>query len=427
MIVTFGFAIYFTKVVVPASGSGRTANDGDLYWGLAGGISQVLVIATAPLLGAICDFSGQKKRALLITFLTCILGTAALWLVTPGALALAVALFIVSNMGFSSGENLIAAFLPELAGPSSMGRLSGYGWALGYLGGLASLGVCFPFLMGGIDVEHAGMVRLSFVAVALFFLLTGLPTFLFLRERALPRPRPGGAGYFRAGLRQVTSTIREARRYRQLFRFLWVFLCYSCGITIVISFSMIFAERELRLSVGEILGLFAILQVSAALGAFVFGHIQDRLGARRTIRIALGLWILAVVGAALTHSKAPFYVVANIAGLAMGSSQSAARALVGSFSPAGQSGEFFGLWALFGKMSAVIGPPVFGLASKALGGQRPALALTAAFFVAGWVALAWIDEAEGRAAAQGDLRSPPDARSGGTPPAPPGSRAPRGS
>ena len=395
LILTFSFPIYFTDVVVAAAGMEGMK---DSLWGMSVSLSQAIVLLTAPVVGAIADYSGAKKKFLAFTYIGCIAGTACLAALSPQNLIPCLAAFVFATVCFSSGENIVAAFLPEIAPPGKMGRISGLGWALGYLGGLGSLFACMPFLLDGIDAAHADQVRLSFVAVALFFLLGGLPTFLFLRERALPRPLPPGKGYVAVGISRTLETLSRVRRYRQLFRFLGVFLLYTCGINIVVVFATRFAKEAMGMTTGQLLIFFCILQLSASLGAFAFGVLQDRLGSKLAIQLSLVLWIGACLGAYWTTSLTVFYAVGNIAGMAMGAAQSGGRALVGTFSPVSRSGEFFGFWGLSWKLSGVIGPLVFGLASDALG-MRPAILITTAFFVLGLIAMSFIDEEQGRRAA----------------------------
>jgi UMF1 family MFS transporter len=403
MIITFSFALYFVETVVP--GAGKSQETGKLLWGIGAAISQWIVVLSAPLVGALADFSGAKKRFLLLSYLGCVLGTGLLALVGPGDVALGMVLFIASCVCYSAGENLIAAFLPEIAPPERMGRISGAGWALGYIGGLASLAVCFPFLRAGVGPEQASSVQASFLVVAAFFLLGGLPTFLFLRERAVPQPLPPGRTYFGIGLQRVLETLRRVRRYRQLFRFLCVFLVYASGINVVVAFATIFAKQEMGMGMTELLVFFLVLQISASVGALAFGVLQDRLSSRTAVILSLVLWLAVCLGAYWTRSTGVFYVIGNLAGLAMGASQSAARALVGTFSPVARSGEFFGFWGLFWKLAGG-GPLVFGAVQLWLG-SRNAILVTAGFFVLGIVGMCFIDEAEGRRAAREAPAAPP--------------------
>jgi UMF1 family MFS transporter len=323
-----------------------------------------------------------------------------LWLAGPGAIAPALALFVAANIAYSVGENLIASFLPEIARPEDMGKVSGFGWAWGYLGGLVSLGLCFPLVAPGFTVGNAANLRLTNVVTGAFFLLAGLPTILFLRERARPRPLPGGRGYIGHGFAEVLQSLRHVGHFRELAKFLVVFLLFNCGIVIVVSFASIFAERTLGFGPLELVAFFLVVQVSAALGAFVFGFVQDKLGARRTIVLTLSIWLLVTLGCYFIESKALFYIVGNVAGLAIGSSQSASRAPVGVLAPPSRSAEFFGFWGLFWKLSSAIGPLFFGLASWASGSQRVAILVTGAFFLLGIAGMLFVDEPAGRRAAE---------------------------
>ena len=398
VIVTVVFSLYFKKTVV--EGGGGTPQDGTNYWAFGLALSQILVLLSAPVLGAVADFSGAKKKFLFVTFVGCVAGTFALGWVGPGDLLLGLSLFVLSNFFFSSGENLIAAFLPELTTPERMGRISGMGWALGYLGGLGSLLACRPFLAEGFGPEQADSVQMAFVVVAVFFLVGGLPTFLFLRERAQPRAVPQGQTYLVLGFARVIATLRRIRDHRQLFRFLIVFMCYNCGIIIVISFSSIYADQALNMDSDELTTFFIVVQISASLGAFGFGYLQDRTGAKTALNLSLLIWVIVCLGAYRCETTVQFYVVGNLAGIAMGASQSGARALVGIFSPAGRSGEFFGFWGLVWKLSAVIGPLSFAYANDQLG-MRYAVLLTGVFFVLGIAGMTCVNEAEGRREARG--------------------------
>lgn len=401
LIVTVAYSVYFTKLVAPG-------DKADFLWGLGILISNLIVMLVAPILGAMADDMGRKKLFLVGTYLLCVGGTLALYFVLPGMVSLGLALFVLSNLGFSFGENLVAAFLPEISTPANVGRISGFGWGLGYLGGLACLVVCFKRISGGFGLDNLENLRLTWVATGLFFLVAALPTFIFLRERAARGPRRTLPEYGRVTFGRLAQTARALRHFSELARFLSVFFVFSCGLMSVIAFASIFAERTLGFTSKELILLFIALQVSSALGAFVFGAIQDKIGARRTIQIALVLWIAIAVATYFTVSKSVFWGVGVAAGLGIGSLQSASRGLVGLFSPVEKSGEFFGLWGFAGKGAYMLGPFIFGLISSATGSQRIAILSTACFFVAGLIGMFRVNEARGRAAAESWSNSPRD-------------------
>ena len=393
VIVTFVFSTVFTTLVA----AGPAA---DLWWGRATMISNIVVLLLSPLVGAVADESGRKKSFLFATYLLCIVGTASLWFVTPGHVALAIALFVVSNVAFSFGENFAGAFLPEISTPANVGKISGFGWGLGYFGGLASLACVYPLVArGGITLENFPNLRLAWPVTAAFFLLAGIPTFLWLRERAPKRSEPLSY-YFRNGFGRVAQTIRLAGNFAQLIRFLAVFFVFMIGVNATIAFSGIYAVRTFGFSAGELFLLGVALQIPAALGALLFGFVQDRIGARRSLQLALLIWVGVTIGSAMAPDKRAFWIAAMCAGLAIGSVQAASRALVGLFSPVDKSGEFFGLWGLAGKAAYACGPVLFGWISATAGSQRTAVWVNGIFFVAGFLLLFFVDERRGRAAAE---------------------------
>ncbi len=400
VVLTAVFNAYFVGVV--AAGAGLDSGTATLLWTLATGTANALVILTAPLLGALADHSAHKKRYLLITTAGCILATVALAQAGPGDLWPAMALLVLSATLYFTGENLIAAFLPELSPPEGMGRLSGYGWSLGYLGGLLVLGLSLGYIHWA---KEQGMGATQYVPGTLYitstvFALAALPTFLWLRERATPRPTPPG-GLFRAGMDRLRHTWHHARRHRDLFRLLVAITTYHCGINTVIVLAAVYAQEAMGFTTQDSILLILVVNVTAALGALLFGRLQDRLGAVPTLAITLGIWILTVAAAYAVESRGGFWWVANGVGIALGASQSAGRALVGCLAPRSRSGEFFGLWGLAVKLSAIIGPVSYGLIAHLTDGDhRSALLSTLVFFIAGLLLLLRVDEARGRAAAR---------------------------
>jgi len=400
VVLTAVFNAYFVGVV---AGNGPD-KDGTatLLWTVAMAITNLIVLASAPILGAIADHGAHKKRFLALTTVGCVFFTALLGFVGQGDVVWGMVLVILSSLMFASGENFIAAFLPEIAGPEDMGRISGYGWSLGYLGGLLVLGLCLVYIQWA---QAQGDAATQYVPVTMWitaamFALAALPTFLWLRERAVPQPLAAGENYIRIGFARVRHTLVHAWRYRDLFRFLVSLAVYYCGINTVVVLAAIYAQEVMGFTMQENIMLILVVNITAAIGALGFGLAQDRLGSVRTLAITLVVWIGALVLAYFIESRAGFWVVANLVGFALGSSQSAGRALVGQFSPPGRSAEFFGLWGLAGKLAAVIGPLVYGLvAFLSHGDHRRALLSTCVFFILGFLLLMTVDERRGRAAA----------------------------
>ena len=396
VVITAVFNAYFVAVI---AGNAPWAT---LAWTAALSVSYALILATAPVLGAYADLKAAKKRLLLLTTVGCVLATALLALTGPGTLALAVVLLVFSNFCFGSGENLIAAFLPELARGEALGRVSGWGWSLGYLGGLFTLGLCLGYVTWAQShgEQAIGFVPVTMLITAASFALASLPTFLVLRERALPVQGTPGENLASAAFARLAQTVRQAARYRDLARFLVCIVFYQAGIQTVIALAAIYAEQALGFSTKDTITLILVVNVTAAAGALAFGQVQDRLGHVRTIGLTLCLWIATTLIAWSASGPGLFWVAANLAGLCLGSSQSAGRALVGYLSPADRRAEFFGLWGLAVKLSSILGPITYGLVTWVTqGNHRLAMLATGAFFVVGLALLAGIDVARGRQAA----------------------------
>ena len=398
VILTAIFNAYFVGVIAAEQGSG----DATLLWTLAMAAANALVLISAPVVGAIADYSGAKKRFLTVTTIGCVVFTALLYFAGPGDIALAVVLVILATFMFASGENLIAAFLPEISMPQTIGRLSGYGWALGYLGGLLALVLCLVYVTYAEKqgIEAAQYVPVTNLIVAALFALAALPTLLWLRERATVAESFDSAHIVRQGFSRLRTTLREARLHIDLFRFLLALTTYYAGIHIVIVLAAVYAQEVMGFKTQDTIILIMVVNVTAAIGAFLFGHLQDRIGSLRCIAITLLIWIAAIGCAYFADDKLLFWVAANLIGTALGGAQSAGRALVGQFTPAGRQGEFFGLWGLATKLSAIIGPLTYGgMVYLFAGDHRIALLSTLGFFVLGLAMLSAVNEQRGREAA----------------------------
>jgi len=389
VVITAVFSAYFVAEVA------QKAPWATFAWTAALSLSYLAIMFTAPILGAYADAHAAKKRLLLFTTIGCVLFTAALACVGRGDVALGILFIVLSNYCFGSGENLIAAFLPELAREGSIGRISGWGWSLGYFGGLVSLGASLAYVM---SAQAAGAPATEFVPGAMLitaaiFAIASLPTFVFLRERAVPAAPSSRGGNALALLR---DTLKHARQYKDLERFLLCVVFYQAGIQTVVALAAIYAEQALGFTTRETLILILLVNITAAAGAFLFGQIQDRVGHVRMIVLTLCGWLVAIALVAV-QSTLLFWISANVVGLCLGASQSAARAMVGYLSPPGRSGEFFGLWGLAVKLSSILGPITYGLVTWMTGGaHRIAMLVTGLFFIAGIVIVATVDTERGR-------------------------------
>jgi MFS transporter, UMF1 family len=411
----FGWAMYdfansgYTTVVVTAffaayfvGGIAQKAEWATFAWTLALSISYAIVMLTMPSLGAYADLRAAKKRLLAIVTAGCVISTAALALARPGAVATAMVLIIVSNVFYSYGESLTAAFLPELAHPASLGKVSGWGWGFGYFGGMLALGICLGYVIWAQDrqIPAAQFVPVTMLITAVLYGASSLVTFRLLRERARPNPQALHEGGFAASLRQLQRTFSRARHYRD---FMWLLACavfYQGGVAVAITLAAIYAESVMGFQQQETMVLIFVLNLAAAGGAFAWGYLQDRIGHKIALGSTLVGWIATCIIAALSATKGQFWWAAAIAGLCMGSSQSAGRAMAGMFAPPRQLAEFYGLWTFAVRLSSIIGPLTYGAITWASGGnQRMAIVSTAFLFLIGLVLLTKVDVARGRAAA----------------------------
>lgn len=374
IIITVVFSAYFMGVV--ADGDAR----GPGWWGTALAVSQLAVILVSPLIGALADVKARKKVYLMSAAVVCSVATMALYFTGAGDIWLALGLVVLANIAFSLGENLCASFLPEISTPENAGRISGYGWSFGYLGGLLSLVLALLIINSG-----AGRVPWTFVMTGLFFLLACLPT-LMLRERARRRALAPGETYLGLGWGQLTRMAHELPRHRPLMIFFGAMLLFMAGLTAVVAFASVFAIQVLGMTQAEIIKLFVVLQLAGVAGAYGFGLLQDKVGPRVALALALVQWIGVCVWAAFCTTKLEFYIIGVLAGSAMGSLQSGARAVVSTLTPVGRSGEFFGYWGFFAKLAAVMGQPVFGWLAAYHGYQIAVLA-NAGFFALGLIVL----------------------------------------
>lgn len=380
MIKTVGFALYFRHVIA------QDSPNSDLYWGTADSISMLTAALLSPILGAASDYAHGRKRFLLGFTIVCVVFTALLSTVRERMIFLGMLFFIVANIGFEGGYAFYDAFLPQLAERKRYGHISGYGFAMGYVGALAILLLSFPFIREGFAPHNLPSFRLSFSIAALFFLVFALPFFIIVKEKKRESRRR--VPYIRLGFRQVFRTIRHIRSYRNTAWFLLSFFLYIDAVNTVIFFAAIFAEVTLHFTETEVIIFFIVTQSTAILGAVVFGMITDRLGPKRTISITLLLWLVVVMGAFLVESKTGFYIVGLLAGVSIGSSQSASRSMMARLTPPQHEAEFFGFYdGVCGNASAILGPTVFGIISAVTGSQRLGVLSIGAFFLAGLILL----------------------------------------
>ena len=412
----FGWAMYdfansgFTTVVITAVFSayfvGAVAQGapwGAFAWTATLGVSYALVMLTMPALGAWADLRAAKKRLLALVTALCVLATAALALVGPGDLWLAIVLLILANTTYSWGESTSYAFLPEIATAEAMGKVSGWGWGLGYAGGMLTLGLCLAYVLSAqARGETAGdFVPVTLLITAGMYGAASLFTFALLKERAEPQVAVAQASGVRASLARLRSTWQASRQYRDFSWLLTSAFFYQGGVAVAITLAAIYAQQVIGFQADEVMILVFVINAAAMAGALAFGYVQDRIGHRLTLALTLMGWAVTCVWAGLATDKATFWGAAWLAGICMGSSQSSGRAMAGLLAPAHQLAEFYGLWSFATRLAAIAGPVMYGAITWATeGDQRTAIFATTGLFVAGLLCLLPLDMARGRRAAQ---------------------------
>ena len=400
------YSAYFQKTVVGGA-------EGSRWWGIAIAIAMILVAIAAPIMGAIADYAGSKKRFLFFFTGLSVLFTALLFFTEKGTVVIAIIFFILAEIGYRAAQIFYDALLPEIASQDEMGRVAGIGWAVGSSGGIVILLLILPPIL--LTKSDLWVVRGSLIATAVFFALSAFPIFAWLRERAQGQALPRGQNYLSIAFKQLRETIQAARGFREFIKFMIAFLVYNEGVIIALDFAAILGGILFGLEQTGLILFFILVQATNVVGAILFGQLQDRIGGKRALTLAIWLMVACIAALYLAQNQTQFFIIGAFVGVAMAGIQSVSRAMVATFSPQGKSGEFFGFFALTGRTSSFIGPAVFGWLAAELtlmflaqgqtqtlaeqSGHRVALLSIAAFLIAGWALLAFVNEQKARDAA----------------------------
>lgn len=391
VVLTAVFSAYFVGAVV------ADPTLGTLLWTVTLSISNLIVMLTIPLLGAWTDRSGKRRDALALTTFGCVVMTAALSWAAPGAIVLSILLVMMSNVFFSWGESLVSAYLPVLAKPQAIGRVSGWGWGFGYVGGMLTLGICLAYVL---HAQSVGQNSVEFVPVTMWitagvFGVAGLCSLWLLKDRQTDGADPMPAW------QRLCQTWRLARTYRDFIWLLFSTVAYMGGVAVAIALAAIYAQQVIGFDEAEIMILIFVLNIAAVLGALMLGYGQDAVGHRLALSLTLFGWIITCLLAAWVTTKAGFWVAGVIAGLCMGASQSVGRAMVGLLAPRNRLGEFYGLWTLATRMASILGPLAYGILTwLSDGNQRVSMAATSCLFLLGLLFLLPINLKRGMQVAQ---------------------------
>ncbi len=400
------YSAYFQSQVVGGA-------EGSRLWGLAISVAMILVAVAAPILGAIADYSAAKKRFLFFFTTLSVLFTALLFFTEKGTIALAIVLFILAEIGYRAAQVFYDALLPEIAAQEETGRIAGLGWAIGSFGGIVILLIILPPIL--LTKSDVFVVRLSLVITALFFALAAIPIFLWLKERAQGKTLPPGENYLSIAFKQLSQTIRATRGFGEFLKFMLAFLIYNEAVIMALDFAGILGKLLFGLDQTGLILFFILVQATNVIGALAFGQLQDRIGGKRALTLAIWLMVACVGVLYFAQSQMHFFAIGVFVGMAMAGIQSVSRAMVATFSPPGKSGEFFGFFALTGRTSSFIGPAIFGwvaaeatlwyhaqgqsLAQAEQSGHRLAIWAIAVFLLVGWMLMAFVNEQKAREAA----------------------------
>ncbi|MBP6716290.1 MAG: MFS transporter [Acidobacteria bacterium] len=399
LVITFIYSTYFTKAMAPDENTGTT------WWTYAVSTSAILTALLSPLCGAAADRGGARKKFLMISSGISVLATLALAFVSPDmayAPLIALLLFVVADMSFEIGNVFYNAFLPSIASPDRIGRVSGYGWGLGYVGGMACMIVA---LVGFVqpDVPWFGMskelgwnIRATNLLVAGWFLVFALPLFFVVPETRLTPAKLS----IKETFAELGETVRNMRKYSEIVKFLIARVIFNDGLVTIFAFGGIYAAGTFGMTMSEIIVFGIVLNVSSGLGAFAFGFLDDKIGGKKTIMVTIVALGLTTALAVWAPDRTWFWVAGVLLGIFVGPNQSASRSLMGRFVPDRHQSEFFGFFAFSGKATAFLGPFLLGQVTKAFDSQRAGIASILVFFLVGALLLMMVDERKGVAAAQ---------------------------
>lgn len=392
VVLTTVFSAYFVGVVAAGKSWGTLAFTAALSF------SYLMVMLSMPALGARADARAGKRKLLFSSTVGCVIATFLLAFAGPGDIAWGLLVIALSNYCYCVGESIVAAFLPEIARPKALGRVSGWGWSFGYFGGMLTLGLSLAVVSWASARNEPASQYVPYVMAltATVFAVAAIPAFLFLRERTPATHKPA-----ERMLARLLSAWRDTRAHFADFRLLLLCgACYYAGIAVVITLSAVYATEAMGFTMAQTMMLVFTVNIAAAAGAFLFGYLQDRIGHKPALSITLVGWIIMILVAYAAVQVWVFWLAATLAGLCMGTSQSAGRAMVGALAPQKRLAEFYSLWTFATQLAAVVGPLCYGLVTWTTGGNhRLALLFTGFFFVAGLAVLMRLDFARGALAA----------------------------
>ena len=378
--------VYYSHVAA----STLTANQATVYWGYTNTIALLLVAILSPMLGTIANLLGIRKRLLLIFTSIGIFASATLYFVTSGDWLMASVIFIVGNIGFALSDVFHDSFLPHIAKPEDIDRVSSRGFAIGYLGGGIMLAINIAMIQLMSDKELAA--RLSFVSVSIWWAVFTIPLILNVKEP--DKTGKGNGSALIEGFRELSKTFHNIKRYRQLSIFLIAFLIYNDGIGTIFKMATIYGA-ELGLGRNTLIGALLLALFVGAPSAFFFGWLAKRIGAKKCIYICLFGYMLISIGGFFISKPIDFWILGAAVGTVMGGAQALSRSYFGSMIPKAKTAEFFGFYGMSSRLGGFLGPLVFAVVGQMTGNSRYAIVSLLIFFILGAILLMHVDEKEG--------------------------------
>ena len=386
----------FYSSVAAADLSKTTASS---YWGYTNTIAMLIVAFSAPVLGALADHSGMKKKFLAAFATLGILSTAALVGVGRGDWLLASSLYILGMVGFSGGNNFYDSLLPHVAGDQEIDRISSWGYATGYLGGgillVFNLALILKPQVFGLPNAEWG-TRFSFLTVSIWWALFTVPLLKNVSEPPVVPIAGESAQPLRASLQRLSLTFRNIRRHREAFKFLMAFWLYNDGIGTIISMAVIFGA-EIHIAQEHLIGSILAVQVVGVPFSILFGKIAGKIGPKNAIFVGLIIYTGIAIGGYFIQTALHFWILAILVGFVQGGTQALSRSLFGTLIPKSRSAEFYSFYDVSSKFAGIIGPAVFGIVGQMTGSSRLSIVSLVVFFVVGGLLLITVDVKKGRA------------------------------
>ena len=394
LVITFIYSTYFAKAIAPNEIIGTA------LWSRAMTITALTVAFLSPIMGAVADKTGHRKLFLIFWTYVCIVGSFALYYPLPGEIYKALFWVVISNVGFEMGGLFCNAYLPDIAPKDKIGRISGYGWSLGYLGGLIALGIGYVFLvspenpMFGFSKELGENIRATNIMVAIWFIIFSIPVFMGLSGTAKVN-KSSSKNIWSDSFLEIKSTFSNIKKYKELVKFLIARIFYNDGLITIIAFGGIYAAGTFNFTFEDIFLFGIVLNITAGLGAFALGFLDDMIGGKKTVQVSNVGLIFACLLAVFTKSITVFWFSGILIGIFMGSNQAASRSLMARFIPENKENEFFGFFAFTGKATAFLGPLLLGIVTQVFNSQRHGIFVVVVLLLTGFLLMSRVNEKVG--------------------------------